>query len=97
MVNTALLYLELIAPESDTNPDVFNSDRNQTLFGTNGEVLKRAAGRYVDGDGTFYDNHWHEQIGDPTLADAILDRLVHSVHKIKLKGESMRKKNANLT
>ncbi len=42
-------------------------------------------------------DHWHEQIGDPTLADAILDRLVHSAHKIKLKGESMRKKNANLT
>jgi len=41
--------------------------------------------------------HWHEQIGDPTLADAILDRLVHSAHKIKLKGESMRKKRANLT
>lgn len=41
--------------------------------------------------------HWHEQIGDPTLADAILDRLVHSAHKIELKGESMRKKKANLT
>lgn len=41
--------------------------------------------------------HWHEQIGDPTLADAILDRLVHNAHKIKLEGESMRKKKANLT
>ncbi|MCK5340438.1 MAG: IS21-like element helper ATPase IstB [Desulfobulbaceae bacterium] len=41
--------------------------------------------------------HWHEQIGDPTLADAILDRLVHSAHKIQLEGESMRKKKANLT
>jgi DNA replication protein DnaC len=41
--------------------------------------------------------NWHEQIGDPTLADAILDRLVHSAHKIQLKGESMRKKTANLT
>ena len=41
--------------------------------------------------------HWHEQIGDPTLADAILDRLIHSSHKIKLKGDSTRKKNANLT
>jgi len=36
--------------------------------------------------------HWHEQIGDPTLADAILDRLVHSAHKLKLEGDSMRKK-----
>lgn len=41
--------------------------------------------------------HWHEQIGDPTLADAILDRLVHSSHIIKLDGDSMRKKKANLT
>ena len=41
--------------------------------------------------------HWHEQIGDPTLADAIMDRLVHNAHKIQLKGGSMRKKNANLT
>lgn len=41
--------------------------------------------------------HWHEQIGDPTLADAILDRLVHNAHKIHLKGGSMRKKKADLT
>ena len=34
---------------------------------------------------------WHESIGDPTLADAILDRLVHNAYKIELKGESMRK------
>jgi DNA replication protein DnaC len=52
-------------------------------------------------------SEWHQKSGkkansrlDPflsTLADAILDRLVHSAHKIKLNGESMRKKNANLT
>jgi DNA replication protein DnaC len=36
--------------------------------------------------------HWHQTIGEPTLADAILDRLVHNAHKIALKGESMRKK-----
>ncbi|MDD4201062.1 MAG: IS21-like element helper ATPase IstB [Eubacteriales bacterium] len=43
--------------------------------------------------------HWHEQIGDPTIADAILDRLIHNAHKISLsmKGESMRKKFAGLT
>lgn len=34
---------------------------------------------------------WHEAIGDPTLADAILDRLVHNAYKIGLKGDSMRK------
>jgi DNA replication protein DnaC len=36
--------------------------------------------------------NWHEIIGDPTLADAILDRLVHTAHRITLFGESMRKK-----
>lgn len=35
--------------------------------------------------------HWHEYIGDPTLADAILDRLIHNAHRIPLSGESMRK------
>ncbi len=41
--------------------------------------------------------NWHETIGDPTLADAILDRLIHNAHKITLKGESMRKKRSDLT
>ncbi len=34
---------------------------------------------------------WHEIIGNPTLADAILDRLVHNAHRLQIKGESMRK------
>ncbi len=34
---------------------------------------------------------WHEQIGDPTVADAILDRLIHRAYKIELKGPSRRK------
>jgi DNA replication protein DnaC len=41
--------------------------------------------------------HWHETIGDPTLADAILDRLIHNAYTINLKGESMRKKKKILT
>ena len=40
---------------------------------------------------------WHQYLGEPTLADAILDRLVHNAYRINLKGESMRKKSANLT
>ena len=36
-------------------------------------------------------NRWHEIIGDPTYADAILDRLVHNAHRIELTGESMRR------
>ena len=38
---------------------------------------------------------WHDLIGDPTYADAILDRIVHNAHRIELKGESMRKERAH--
>jgi DNA replication protein DnaC len=41
--------------------------------------------------------HWHENIPNPTIADAILDRLVHNAYKINLKGESMRKHRSDLT
>ena len=40
---------------------------------------------------------WHGVIGDATLADAILDRLVHNAYKLNLRGESMRKQQATLT
>lgn len=38
--------------------------------------------------------HWHEYLNSPTLADAILDRLVHGAHKLIMKGGSMRKTEA---
>lgn len=40
---------------------------------------------------------WHESIGDPILADAIVDRLVHNAHKLDLSGESIRKSKRGLT
>ena len=40
---------------------------------------------------------WHEVIGEKTIADAILDRIVHDAHRIELKGESMRKKRVPVT
>lgn len=40
--------------------------------------------------------HWHTAVGEATIADAILDRLVHNGHRIELKGESMRKKHSTL-
>ncbi|MFI3121686.1 MAG: ATP-binding protein, partial [Methylococcaceae bacterium] len=40
---------------------------------------------------------WYESIGDNTLADAILDRLMHNAHRMNLQGESMRKKMNSLT
>lgn len=41
--------------------------------------------------------HWHAWLNDPTLADAILDRLVHASHRVALRGESLRKKHAETT
>ena len=40
---------------------------------------------------------WHETIGNGTLADAILDRLIHSAYRVEMKGESMRKTKSKLT
>jgi DNA replication protein DnaC len=40
---------------------------------------------------------WHERMANPTLADAILDRVVHNSYRLELKGESMRKQISNLT
>ncbi|WP_309895845.1 ATP-binding protein, partial [Archangium sp.] len=40
---------------------------------------------------------WHAVIGEATLADAILDRLVHNAHRLKLAGDSIRKVDVNLT
>lgn len=37
---------------------------------------------------------WHQMIGEPTIADAILDRIIHNAHRIELKGDSMRRKSA---
>ena len=37
-------------------------------------------------------SQWHEAIGDPTFADAILDRLIHNAYRVDLKGESMRER-----
>ena len=40
---------------------------------------------------------WHELIGDPTYADAILDRIVHNAQRINLTGHSLRRSRANKT
>jgi DNA replication protein DnaC len=42
-------------------------------------------------------DHWHDAIGKRTVADAILDRLVHNAHRLTLDGESMRKTRSSLT
>jgi DNA replication protein DnaC len=37
-------------------------------------------------------SHWHDVIADPTLGDAILDRVIHNAHRIELKGDSLRRR-----
>lgn len=39
---------------------------------------------------------WHEVIGEPTFADAILDRLVHNAYRLELEGQSFRKRDAKM-
>ncbi len=39
-------------------------------------------------------DRWYEIVGNPTLADAILDRIIHNAHRVELKGESLRKQRA---
>ena len=39
-------------------------------------------------------DRWYEIVGNPTLADAILDRIIHNAHRIELRGESLRKPRA---
>lgn len=41
-------------------------------------------------------NKWHEIIGEKTIADAILDRIIHESHRLELRGESLRKKSSKL-
>ena len=40
---------------------------------------------------------WHDYLAEPTVADAILDRLIHNSHRINLKGDSMRKMKNSLS
>jgi DNA replication protein DnaC len=74
--------------------------RHQHIFlvgptGIGKTFLARAFGQKACRDGFtayFVTAKWHAQIGDPTIADSILDRLVRAAHRIELQGESMRKK-----
>jgi len=42
-------------------------------------------------------SEWHERFGNPTLSDAIMDRVIHNSYRLELKGESMRKRKSPLT
>jgi len=57
-------------------------------------IINSAAAAYR---GVIPVDRWHDVIADPTLADAILDRLVHNAYRIELKGESMRRRTATIS
>jgi DNA replication protein DnaC len=71
----------------DFGLETLSSENRRDLL----EILER---RYNNGStiitSQFDRDHWHDLIGDPTLADAILDRFVHNSQELKLKGKSMR-------
>jgi DNA replication protein DnaC len=75
----------------DWGLDTFSKDQQHDLL----EILEDRHGRRSTMiTSQLPVKHWHDILGDPTLADAILDRLVHNAHKINLKGDSMRKKKS---
>jgi DNA replication protein DnaC len=58
------------------------------------EVVEDRRGRSVIATSQLPINHWHEGLGDPTIADAILDRLLERSHRIELAGNSRRRNDA---
>jgi DNA replication protein DnaC len=77
----------------DWGPEVLNADRRRDLL----EIVED---RYDRGSILITSqlpvDRWFEIIGNPTLADAILDRVVHNAYRIDLTGESLRKRRAKL-
>ncbi len=58
------------------------------------EVVEDRRGRSIIASSQLPINHWHEGLGDPTIADAILDRLLERAHRIELAGNSRRRNDA---
>ncbi len=85
LVRANLLILD------DWGPETLNQDQRRDLL----EIFED---RYGVGSVLITSqlplDQWHQVIGDPTLADAILDRLVHNAYRLELDGESMRKRQA---
>ncbi|WP_311198505.1 ATP-binding protein [Leisingera sp. M523] len=77
----------------DWGPDRLNANQRRDLM----EIVED---RYGTGSTLITSqlplNTWHEVIGEPTFADAILDRLVHNAYRLELEGQSFRKKAAKM-
>ena len=66
------------------------TERKPLVLFTPKSLLRSTAA--VSSFGELTDSSFHEVIGDPTLADAILDRIIHRAHRIDLKGPSLRRR-----
>ena len=83
LARTDLLILD------DWGPQQFNAEQRRDLL----EIIEdRYDARSIMITSQLPIARWYEVIGDPTLADAILDRIIHNAYRIELKGESMRKR-----
>jgi DNA replication protein DnaC len=72
----------------DWGPEQLNAEQRRDLL----EIVEdRYDARSIMITSQLPVERWYEVIGDPTLADAILDRIIHNTYRIELKGESMRK------
>jgi len=84
----AIARLDLLILD-DWGPEPLDADQRRDLL----EIVEdRYEARSIIVTSQLPVDRWHEMIGNPTIADAILDRLVHNAYRIELKGESLRKK-----
>ena len=86
----------MVAQIAKTDLLIFDNWGLETLtLGQRNDVLELMEDRYATRSTLITSQvpvqKWHAAIGDATLADAILDRLLHNAHRLLLKGESMRK------
>ncbi len=75
----------------DWGPDRFNADARRDLMEIVEDRCQNASTLITS---QLPVSSWHEVIGEPTFADAILDRIVHNTYRIELDGESLRKRQA---
>ena len=85
-----LARVELLVLD-DWGPEQLNAEQRRDLL----EIVEdRYDARSILITSQLPIERWYEVVGDPTLADAILDRIIHNAYRIELKGESMRKLKA---
>ena len=83
----AIARLDLLILD-DWGPEPLDADQRRDLL----EIVEdRYEARSIIVTSQLPVDRWYEIIGNPTIADAILDRIVHNAYRIELKGESLRK------